>query len=298
MSLKTNKDLPIGIFDSGMGGLTVLRALKQCLPNEHFVYLGDTARLPYGTKSAETVKSYALNANAHLVDIGIKALVVACNTASSMALSTVRAAYPELPIIGVIAPGVTAALEKAHKKGPIVVLATEGTVQSQAYSKALSQQAPDRQIIEWPCPLLVAMAEEGWNTGDLVEQLIQRILTPLHEKISEKPAGYLLGCTHFPVFQAALESVIGQESPVINPAQSVAALLKEKLDELQLLNPATHEGHCRFMATDGIPRFVRVAPRFLGEAILTENVSLVTVAVTALNAIDNPFVQNAWDNPC
>ncbi len=158
MSLLTNKDLPIGVFDSGVGGLTVLRALHKALPHENFLYLGDTARLPYGTKSPQTVRDYALNANDILVATGVKALVVACNTASAVALEALQEKFHPLPVIGVISPGAKACLE-VNSDGPIVVLATESTAKWHAYKQVLASLAPDRTVIEWPCQLMVALAE-------------------------------------------------------------------------------------------------------------------------------------------
>lgn len=283
----TDKDLPIGIFDSGMGGLTVLRALQQQLPHEDFVYLGDTARLPYGSKSAETVRAYALNANEHLVQEGIKALVVACNTATCAALDALKAAYPHLPIIGVIDPGVDAALAQTAPTGPIIVLATEGTVNSHAYSRQLFHRAPDREIIEWPCPLMVALAEEGWCEGELVERIIYTILLPLLESLQlKKPAGFLLGCTHFPVFKSALHAVLGYDMPIIDPALTVGERLGSLLQSQDLLRDGFQPGSVRFLATDGIDRFIRVAPRFLGNPITAQSVDLITVAITTVTATE------------
>ena len=297
MSHIANKYLPIGVFDSGVGGLTVLRALRQQLPHEHFIYLGDTARLPYGTKSADTVRSYALNANERLVHEGIKALVVACNTASGAALGALQAAYPDLPIIGVIEPGVSAALANAHPSGPLIILATEGTVKSQAYSQMIAPIAPGREVIEWPCPLLVALAEEGWCEGELVERIIYTMLLPLLESLQLKhPAGFLLGCTHFPVFKAAFHAVLGQDMPVIDPATKVAEALQAVLQSRALLNEGKEPGEVRFMATDGIDRFIRVAPRFLGGDISLQSVDLVTVAITSVIATEVPS-QRTWDQP-
>ncbi len=276
MSLLAKKELPIGIFDSGIGGLTVLRALQAALPHEHFLYLGDTARLPYGTKSPQTVKNYALNANDILVATGVKALVVACNTATAVALEALQEKFYPLPVIGVIQPGAVASLSLSSN-GPIVVLATESTAKWHAYRKILIELAPHRQVIEWPCSLLVALAEEGWCEGPLVEQIILKLLAPLLDQLKNvQPACMLLGCTHFPVLRSAIQNVIGN-TPIIDPAHTVAEELIALLSEQNLLRSNAQPPITQFMATDGVERFARVAQTFLGYPITPEQVELVTV---------------------
>jgi glutamate racemase len=272
----TNNELPIGIFDSGIGGLTVLRALQQTLPQEHFLYLGDTARLPYGTKSPETVRSYALNANEVLISAGIKALVVACNTATAVGLEALQEKFSQIPVVGVILPGAWASLQSPGK-GPILVLATEGTAKWHAYQRVISTLAPERKVIEWPCSLLVGLAEEGWCEGDLVEQIIAKVLAPVLESMGCAPAAVVLGCTHFPVLKAAIQSVLGKDIPIIDPAHTVAQVVQKQLSEQNLLRQATTQGVVRFMATDGVERFARVAQTFLGYPIASSDVELVTV---------------------
>jgi glutamate racemase len=282
MSLFAKKDLPIGIFDSGIGGLTVLRALQQTLPHEHFLYLGDTARLPYGTKSPQTVRNYALNANDILVASGIKALVVACNTATAFALEALQEKFYPLPVIGVITPGAKASLT-IPENGPIVVLATEATVKWHAYRQVLSELEPHRQVIEWPCSLLVALAEEGWCEGPLVEQIISKLFSPLFASLKTKPACLVLGCTHFPVLKAAIQNVVGDKITVIDPAHTVAEEVSALLTEHQLHRVNQSLANTQFMATDGIERFARVAQVFLGYPITTEQVELVTVVPTIIS---------------
>jgi glutamate racemase len=266
---------PIGVFDSGVGGLTVLKALRAALPAENFLYLGDTARLPYGTKSPTTVNHYALSAANILVKQGIKLLVVACNTASSVSLDSLQQAFYPIPVVGVIVPGALAASRKV-KHGPLVVLATESTVRWQAYSKVLSQCAPELSVIEWPCSFLVSLAEEGWCEGALVEAIIQQLLSPLLDPLFPKPQGILLGCTHFPVLKGAIEHVFGPLVTVIDPAPAVAKAVTEKLTELALLNLNLDFGQLQCWVTDGLERFTRVSQVFLGYP-LQENVELVTL---------------------
>ncbi len=185
----------IGVFDSGMGGLTVMRALTARLPGESFLYLGDTARLPYGTKSAETVKRYAIQASRALMARGVKMVVVACNTAS-VALPALQEALDPLPVIGVIEPGAAAALAAAPD-GPIAVIATEGTVKGGAYVRAIQARKPT-PVVQQACPLFVPMAEEGLTDGPIAEAIVHRYLDPLLATVP-KPKCLLLGCTHYPV---------------------------------------------------------------------------------------------------
>jgi glutamate racemase len=275
-----SKSLPIGIFDSGVGGLTVLRALREVLVDEPMLYLGDTARLPYGTKSADTVCHYALNACGILVEQGIKCLVVACNTATAMALEAIQAQFPMLPVMGVIQPGATACLT-VPSAGPVVVLATESTVKGQAYQKILKTLAPQREVIEWPCQLLVALVEEGWCEGALVEAILQKIIAPLIDQLNgQRPACFLLGCTHFPVLKTALQKVLGESTMIVDPANTVAKNVFELLSERDLLVGKTRSNKLtRFLATDGIERFSRVAKIFLGEQIPVDAVELVSFPV-------------------
>lgn len=277
MSQLNLKDFPIGIFDSGVGGLTVLRALRAEMVNEPMLYLGDTARLPYGTKSADTVCHYAVNACAILVEQGIKCLVVACNTATAVALEAIQAQFPLLPVVGVIAPGAMASLAEASS-GPVVVLATESTVKGHAYQKAIKTLQPEREVIEWPCQLLVALAEEGWCEGTLVEAILQEVIAPLQKQLNgRRPACFLLGCTHFPVLKTALQNVLGKSTPIIDPANRVAKNVSALLSEKNLLASAHVSLQTRFLATDGVERFSRVAKIFLGEQVPVDVVELVSL---------------------
>lgn len=293
MSLFSDKELPIGIFDSGIGGLTVLRALQDVLPHEHFLYLGDTARLPYGTKSPETVRNYALNANEILISRGIKALVIACNTATAVALEALQEKFHPIPVLGVIVPGATASLE-VPSQGPIVVLATEGTVKGHAYKQILSKLAPQREVIEWPCSLLVALAEEGWCEGELVEAVVAKVLAPLFDRLQRtRPACIVLGCTHFPVLKVAIQNVIGKEIPIVDPAQTVAQIVRALLLEQNLLRETQSPALIRFMATDGVDRFSRVAQFFLGNQI-HQDVELVALSFGSTEPSVSPVVPSDY----
>lgn len=272
-------DLPVGVFDSGVGGLTVLRALQKHLPHEQFLYLGDTARLPYGTKSAETIVRYSSQAATYLVARGIKCLVVACNTASAAALDTLRSQFPELPIVGVVEPGAAAGC-RASVNGHIAVIATEGTVQGGAYQRAIARIRADATVIARACPLFVPLAEEGWTSGPIVEAIAKRYLDDLFidQSVQTVPDTLLLGCTHFPVLRQALVSVIGARVNIVDSAETTAAAVAELLASRGLLRAAASRSPqeaVRFMATDSRERFARVAAHFLARSIAPESVELI-----------------------
>jgi glutamate racemase len=261
----------IGIFDSGMGGLTVMRALRARLPGEDYIYLGDTARLPYGTKSADTVTRYAVQASAALMQHGIKLLVVACNTASAAALPALAETLAPLPVVGVIAPGAAAAVAAAPD-GPIAVIATEGTVKGGAYVRAIQALAPHLPVVQQAAPLFVALAEEGLRDGPLPELAAQRYLEPLLATVP-RPRGLVLGCTHFPVLKEVIAQVAGPEVTLIDSAETTAAAVEAVLRERNLLNDKG--GSSRFLATDAPGRFAHLGQIFLGEPIDPGSVTLV-----------------------
>ena len=265
-----NSNLPIGIFDSGVGGLTVYRALHERLPSEHFVYLGDTARVPYGTKSLATVERYAIENAKFLEAHGIKLLVVACNTASALALPAIRDAVG-VRVIGVIDPGARAATSIAAEK-KIGIIATEATVQSGAYAKAIARINPLIEVIERACPLFVPLAEEGWAETDVARAVAEQYLSDLRSK---DIGALVLGCTHYPILRALIGEIIGAEVPLIDSgdaaAREVQTLLEssdlasvmpeQDIRERQLCDDLDH-----FYVTDAAERFAKVAERFLGTA--------------------------------
>jgi glutamate racemase len=263
---------PIGIFDSGMGGLTVMRALKARLPRESFVYLGDTARLPYGTKSADTVTRYAVQASAALMKYDIKLLVVACNTASAAALPTLSESLAPLPVVGVIEPGAEAAVAAAPE-GPIAVIATEGTVKGGAYVRAIQALAPQMPVVQQACPLFVALAEEGLREGQIAELVAQRYLGPLLATMPG-PRGLVLGCTHFPVLKSTIAKVAGASVTLIDSAETTAAAVEKILREKSLLQDGSAQPPV-FLATDAPGRFAHLGETFLGEPIDPGAVTLV-----------------------
>ena len=251
---------PIGVFDSGVGGLTVLSALRQRLPSEDLVYLGDTARVPYGTRSPETVINYSQRVASRLVREDIKALVIACNTATAHALEALQEAGARigLPVIGVIEPGVQAALA-ASRGGTVAVLGTEGTIRAGRYQQALERAGT--ASIGQACSLLVPLAEEGWTTGQVAEAVAQRYLAPLQGQVDTA----ILGCTHFPllreVIQAALPGVV-----LVDSAETTAEAVAGILAKQGLLQAPRAPAPTRFLVTDNLERFVTVGHRFLGHA--------------------------------
>lgn len=266
------RDRPIGVFDSGMGGLTVMRALMARLPSESFVYLGDTARLPYGSKSAETVTRYAVQCGEAVAGHGIKLLVVACNTASSVALPTLEKALAPIPVLGVIEPGAEAAV-KAAPSGRIAVIATEGTVKGGAYVRAIHARSATAQVTQQACPLFVALAEEGLTQGQIPELVAKRYLGPLFGK-GKDPDCLVLGCTHFPALRDVIRSAAGPDVTLVDSAATTADAVAQLLAARRLIHTGAPKPP-RFMATDSPERFARVGEIFLGTRIDPNAVELV-----------------------
>jgi glutamate racemase len=264
----------IGVFDSGVGGLTVLRALRAQLPHEDFIYLGDTARLPYGTKSAQTVVRYSVQCAAALVARGIRCLVVACNTASASSLQALRERYPELPVIGVIEPGAEAAVA-ASASQHIAVIATEGTIRGGAYEAAIHRLSSRARVSSLACALFVAMAEEGWTQGAIPESVARRYLQPLFPA-SGAPDTLVLGCTHFPALLAPIRAVLPPQVRIVDSAETTAAALARQLGgPVGVVAPSGRQGSVRFLATDGVARFAQVGSFFLGESLSADAVEII-----------------------
>ena len=268
------RDRPIGVFDSGMGGLTVMRALMARLPNESFVYLGDTARLPYGSKSPDTVTRYAVQCARALMAHKIKLLVVACNTASATALPALTAALQPTPVIGVIEPGAQAAVAAAPS-GRIAVIATEGTVKGGAYERAIHARAPAARVTQQPCPLFVALAEEGVTEGAIAELVTRRYLDPLLAHEAARPDCLVLGCTHFPALKDIIARVAGPDIALVDSAATTAEAVEALLAQKGLTHGPGAPAPPRFLATDAPERFARVGEIFLGRKIAPDSVELV-----------------------
>jgi len=262
----------IGVFDSGMGGLTVLAALRKALPGADYLYLGDPARLPYGTKSGATVTRYALQCAKVLVERRIDLLVVACNTVSAVALGPLQETFAPLPIIGVVEPGAEAGV-KATRNGHIAVIATEGTVRGGAYVRAIHARNPDIRVTQAACPLFVALAEEGWTEGEVAEAAARRYLEPLFEH-AVPPDTLVLGCTHFPLLRTVIESVVGSGVNLVDSARTTAQAVAARIPP----SAGSVAAPPAFLVTDSPARFARLGGQFLGETISSEAVELIDLA--------------------
>jgi glutamate racemase len=259
--MRPTRHSPIGVFDSGVGGLTVLKALVERLPGEATVYLGDTARVPYGTKSADVVIRYSLKNAELLMEHGIKLLVVACNTASSVAIPALSKAL-SVPVLGVIGPGAAAAA-KATKTGRVGVIGTEGTIASGAYQRALQEARSDITAVTQACPLFVPLAEEGWTEGDVPELVAKRYLTPL---LAQGIDTLVLGCTHYPLLEKVIARAAGPNVTLVDSAHATAERV-EALLAAEHLNDQSAAPQHTFLVTDVPGRFVQVGSRFLGQPI-------------------------------
>jgi glutamate racemase len=253
---------PVGIFDSGIGGLTVARAIFERLPGESTVYFGDTARVPYGPKSPETVRRYSLEILAWLLDQGVKAVVIACNTSTAHALGALQQVSP-VPVIGVIEPGARAAIA-ATRGGPVGVIGTAGTIASDAYRRAIHARAPSLEVRQQPCPLLVPLVEEGWFEHDAARLIAAEYLGPLKEAAVD---ALVLGCTHYPLLRPLLQREMGPSVRLIDSGEETARALEEILRRSNLLAGPEAEPTHRFAVSDDEARFRAVGARFIGERL-------------------------------
>ena len=253
---------PIGVFDSGIGGLTVVREIVKLLPHENLIYLGDTARVPYGTKSSKTVITYSQSNASFLLSKGIKLLVVACNTASAVALPSLRWDL-RIPIIGVTEPGARRAV-RATKTGRVGVIGTPSTVKSNAYKKAMENIAPEVSVYSKACPLFVPLAEEGWTDGEIAELAARRYLEGF--KGSEIDV-LILGCTHYPLLKKTIQKVMGDDITLVDSAEETALEIKRVLEENGMANRGPGVAKREFYLTDVSETFISIAGRFLGEDI-------------------------------
>jgi glutamate racemase len=272
--------LPIGIFDSGVGGLTVLHAMQDLLPAEQFIYLGDTARLPYGTKSPASVQRYASHAADYLLSQQIKLLVVACNTASALALADLRARLAPLPVIGVVEPGAIAAVSESKSKRHLV-LATEATISQLAYTRTILQIDPDARIEELPCSLFVALAEEGWNKGAIADAVATQYLASIRERAAaDQPDTVILGCTHFPLLREPIDKALGGHIAIVDSGTTTARAVQQELADSGLAAPPDSQGGMRLIATDGAARFARVGSAFLGREFTVADIEIADIHPT------------------
>lgn len=249
----------IGIFDSGVGGLTVLRRVAERLPNESLIYLGDTARVPYGTKSADTVIRYARSCAAVLLDEGVKLLIVACNTASAFALEALQADL-DIPVIGVIEPGAVSALSKTRNRR-IGVIGTAGTIGSGAYPDAIHAHDSGVEVFVQACPLFVPLAEEGWTSGEAPLLIARTYLEPM---IRQDVDTLVLGCTHYPLLHDAIAEVMGESVALVDSAEATACAAAAIVDGMGIAAGAREAPERRFLVTDAPENFARIGRQFLG----------------------------------
>jgi glutamate racemase len=254
-------DAPIGVFDSGLGGLTVASELMRQLPTEGLIYFGDTARVPYGPKAPATVRRYSREIGSFLAAQGVKAIVVACNTATAHALTTLRTEL-RVPVLGVIEPGARAAVA-ATRSGNIGVIGTAGTVRSGAYERAIRELAPHARITAQPCPLFVPLVEEGWIDTEATRLIAREYLAPLGEAGVDT---VVLGCTHYPLLAPVLAEILGDGVRLIDSAAETAAATRRLLAERSIEAPPRREPLRRFVASDDSGQFLRLGQRFLGHA--------------------------------
>ena len=263
-------DRPIGVFDSGIGGLTVARELMRQLPDERIIYFGDTARVPYGPKSPDTVRRYSREIGSYLVGEGVKGLVVACNTATAHALDVLRAELP-VPVVGVVEPGARAAVG-ASRSRRIGVIGTAGTIGSRAYERAIASLAPDARIVALACPLFVPLVEEGWTDREATRLIAHEYLDPLAD---EDIDALVLGCTHYPLLKPLIGDLLGPRVQLIDSAEETAAETGRVLAARGLAAPAGTTPRHRFVASDAPDHFSRMAERFLGAPL--ERMETVTL---------------------
>ena len=268
-----SNDSPIGIFDSGVGGLTVFRALERRLPNESLIYLGDTARVPYGTRSLATVERYAIEDAGFVRSRDVKVIVIACNTASAYAANRLREVF-DVPVIGVIRPGARRAVA-ATRSGYIGVIATEGTVSSGAYERAMLALNPRLEVLSRACPLFVPLAEEGWIDHAVTRQVAEEYLAQIR---ASRVDTLVLGCTHYPILRPIIDEVMGDHVTFIDSGEAVADEVARVLEERQLVRTSQEPRTEEFFVTDAAVRFRRVAELFLGRPLeAVETVELGTI---------------------
>jgi glutamate racemase len=257
--MKQDASLPIGIFDSGIGGLTVVKQIHRVLPHEDLIYLGDTARVPYGTKSPATVIRFACEDTQFLVQQNVKAVVVACNTASAWSLPSLEKKFP-VPIFGVIIPGALAALDKTRNRR-IGIIGTSATIRSKAYNQAICARDDRAQVFVRNCPLLVPLVEEGWTEHEVTTAVLREYLGPL---LRHGIDTLVLGCTHYPLLKKAIRRVAGKNVTLVDSAETCARYVKEHLGRLHLLNEQRdRSGKVQPYVTDETDRFIELAKRFL-----------------------------------
>lgn len=256
----SQSSLPIGIFDSGIGGLTVVRAVKELLPNESIIYFGDTGRVPYGNKSKSTITEYSLQITRFLEEKGVKMIVIACNTATAHALEDV-VRHTKLPVVGVVEPGARAAIKKTKSKR-IGVIGTQGTINSKAYNHAIGVLDPTAEVFGQACPLFVPLAEEGWFDHPATRLIIREYLKPLEIKHIDT---LVMGCTHYPLLRSAIERELFDSIAIVDSAEEIASEVKKVLKEHSILTTSKEKPAYSYFVSDLNYRFKELGQSFLGE---------------------------------
>jgi len=262
--MQKDKNAPIGIFDSGIGGLTVVKAVMEALPNEHIIYFGDTARVPYGIKSEKTVKEYALQITDFLMKRNVKMILIACNTVSASAYGAIREHVKDVPVLDVITAGTRATMEFNHSDRRIGVIGTLATIGSEAYERSIHAHDPNIHVFSKACPMLVPLAEEGWTDNEIARQTLRIYLQDLKSKQLDS---LILGCTHYPLFKNAIaREMDNPDIHIIDSAVSIAQMARESLKEQHLLR-TDPKGKFECFVSDKPQRFQQLAERFLGRKI-------------------------------
>ncbi|HSE49097.1 MAG TPA: glutamate racemase [Terriglobales bacterium] len=255
--------MKLGVFDSGVGGLTVLRAMVNLVPQADYLYFGDTARLPYGSKSVETVRKYAVSAAHYLEQHGAEMLVIACNTATALALDAIQSAV-KVPVVGVIEPGADAAVAATRKKN-VLVVGTEATIGSHAYKHALEKRG--MRVYEKACPLFVPLIEEGWAEHDITQRVAHVYLDEFFQDHEKGPDLLVLGCTHYPLIKRMLRAVAPWRVEIVDSAEATAAVVAKQLESSGSSRLAPRSSELKFFATDSVEKFRRLGERFMGRPI-------------------------------
>lgn len=263
--MSTNKKAPIGIFDSGIGGLTVAKAVREALPNEHIIYFGDTARVPYGIKSEETVRKYALEITDFLLSKEVKMILIACNTVSASAHEQIIERAGDIPVLDVITAGTKAAIAIDGPHNHIGVIGTLATIHSKSYDKAIQENNRGTEVFSKACPMLVPLAEEGWTDNHIAEETLHIYLDEINGKQLDS---LILGCTHYPLFKPMIRKVLDNpDIRIVDSALSIAGMAQEMLEASEMLNDDSDNGSFDCYVSDKPQRFQKLAERFLGEQL-------------------------------
>ncbi len=283
--MKNENEQPIGVFDSGLGGLTVVKQLQRILPNEHLVYFGDTARIPYGTKSKWLIQRFAMEDALFLLEFDIKLLVVACNTASSSALPILQNRL-DIPVVGVVEPGAIAAVKETKNK-KIGVIGTSATIGSGSYTQAILNRMPEAEVLGQPCPLLVPLVEEGWLDGEVTVLTLKKYLKPLMEAGVDT---IILGCTHYPLLEPVIQRIVGPQVKLIDSGKETAKAVQKILKDLDLLNPKVKQSEDQYFVSDSPEAFSRIGSIFLGKQL--PKVERVDFDRFLIEKSSSPLLQN------